>query len=187
MIQFRTLSFVLPLLAALFSCVNDMQVINRLIDTETEPDYIGENVEIVFSDSARLQMKMIAPLVKQYNTSSEPRDEYPDGLHVWFYEKNGDLKGEVTANWAKYDQTTEIWEAQSDVVLKNAEGHKLETEQLFWDTQKAVIYSEKYTKYTRTDGTIATGTTFTATQSFSKWALKKGNATIVMNEDEDED
>ena len=170
----------------MFSCVNEMEVVNKFIDTETEPDMIVENVEVLYSDSARLQMKMITPLVKQFNSVKEQRDEFPEGIHVWFYEKTGELKGEVTANWAKHDKVTDLWEAQSNVVLTNAAGQKLETEQLFWDTQKAIVYSEKYTKITTEDGTIATGTTFTSKQDFLEWKLSRGRATIIMKDDEED-
>ena len=169
----------------LVSCVNDMELVRKFIDVETEPDMVAVSVEVHYTDSARLQMRMITPLVKQFNTVAEQRDEYPEGLHVWFYEKNGELKGEVSANWAKYDKILELWEAQSDVVLINAQGQRLETEQLFWDTQKATVYTDKYTKITGPDGTVATGNTFTAKQDFSEWRLSRGRATIIMKDEED--
>ena len=176
----------MPLVVALFSCANDMDVVNKLIDTETEPDVVGNNVEILYSDSARLQMKMITPLFIQYSSATEPRDEFPEGLHVWFYEKTEELKAEITANWAKHDYDTDLWEARDNVVLTNAEGQILETEQLFWDTKEGIVYSEKYTKATFPNGTVADGDTFTATQDFSEYKFIKGKATIVLNEEEND-
>lgn len=49
-----------------------------------------------------------------------------------------------------------LWEARDEVVVINAEGKKLETEQLFWDMKKEIIYSERYTKLTA-DGQILEG------------------------------
>ena len=185
--QSKIVNFLLPALAVLlFSCVNDMEMVQRFIDTETEPDMTGEQVEVMYSDSARLQMKMITPLIKQFNSVKEQRDEYPEGLHAWFYENTGELKAEIRANWAKYDKIAELWEARSDVVLINDKGEKLETEQLFWDTQKAIVYSEKYTKITSPDGSILTGTTFTARQDFTEWRLSSGRATIIINDNDNE-
>ena len=163
-----------------------MEVVNKFIDTETEPDMIGENVVVLYSDSSRLHMKMVTSLIKQFNSAKEQRDEFPEGIHVWFYENTGEFKGEVKANWAKHDKIEKLWEAQSNVVLINAAGQILETEQLFWDTQKAIVYSEKYTKITSEDGTVATGDTFTAKQDFSEWKLSKGRATIIMRDEEED-
>jgi LPS export ABC transporter protein LptC len=163
-----------------------MEVVNKYIDAETEPDLTGDNVEVLYSDSARVQTKMITPMVKSYESAKEARDEFPEGGHAWFYEKTGELKAEITANWAQHNIATDIWEARSNVVLVNAEGQKLETEQLFWDPRKAIVYSEKYTKITMPDGTVVTGDTFWATQDFSEHKLSRGRATIILKEDETE-
>jgi len=181
--------FCIPLimlsLAAMFlSCANDMEIVHKFIDAETEPDLLGENVELLYSDSARLQMRLITPLLKQFSSAQEQRREFPKGIHVWFYENTGELKAEITANWAKQDLEKDLWEARSDVVLTNAEGQKLETEQLFWDPKKGEVYSVKYTKITQKDGTIATGDTFTSNQDFSKWKLTRGRATIILKDEE---
>ena len=180
--SFRILLVIL--VTMLFSCTNDMEVVNKYIDIEIEPDLVGDNVEVLYSDSARLQVKMTTPLLKRYESAKEARDEFPEGLHVWLYEKTGELKAEITANWAKQDIATGLWEARSNVVVTSADGRILETEQLFWDTKKGIVYSEKYTKITSKDGTVGTGYTFTAKQDFSDWELKKGKATIVLEDEE---
>ena len=184
---FRILLIITPLIATLFSCVNDMEIVNKFIDAETEPDLVADHVELLYSDSARLQMKMNTPLIKQFASATEQREEFPEGLHVWHYDKNGELKAEIIANWAKHDVATDIWEARSNVVVTNADGQKLETEQLFWDQKKGIVYSEKYTKITNKDGTVATGDRFTARQDFSEWKLTKGRATIMLNDEEKND
>ena len=175
---------ILPFILAFVSCTNDMQVIEKFIDTEAEPDFISKNVVVLYTDSARLQMKMSAPLFKQYTSATEQRDECPEGLHVWFYEKTGELKAELTANWAKKDVATNLWEARGNVVVINNEGKKLETEQLFWDPKKEIVYSEKYTKITSPDGTVATGNTFTTKQDFLDYKLSNAKATIMMKDEE---
>ena len=171
----------------LFSCANDMDVINRLIDTELEPDLLAENVELMYSDSARLTMRMVSPIVKQFNSATEKRDEFPEGLHVWLYEKTGELKAEITANWARHDTDKNLWEARSNVVVTNNEGLKLETEQLFWNPPKGIVYSEKYTKITAEDGTIATGNKFNAIQDFTEWRLTEGKATIILKDEKNDE
>ena len=173
------------MVAFLSSCSNDMAVINKIIDPEEEPDLLATNIKVLYTDSARLQMRLSAPIVKQFDAVKEPREEFPEGVHVLFYEKTGELKAELTANWAKNDRTTKIWEARSNVVLINSEGAKLETEQLFWDQQKAIVYSEKFTKYTTKTGSIATGKNgIYAKQDFSQWKLLSGNATLVFEDEQ---
>jgi len=161
-----------------------METINKFIDMETEPDLMGENVTMYYTDSARLQMKFFTPLVKQFNSAKEQRREFPEGVHVWLYEKTGELEAEITANQARHDLETDLWEANSNVIVTRSDGQKLETEQLFWDPKKGTVYSVKFTKITREDGTLATGDTFTAKQDFSEWKLTKGRATIFLSDED---
>jgi len=175
--------------AVLLSCANDLEQLKKIIDPEEEPDVTIINVEMLHSDSARLQVKMISPLLKRYETAKDARNEFPQGLQVWLYEKTGELSAEITANWAKQDMTSNLWEARSNVVLTNAEGRKLETEQLFWDEQKGDVWSEKYTKITEPNGNIYSGDSFTAKQDLSDYKLNNtsgvGRTTIFLKDDED--
>ncbi len=184
----KSLWIIISLVTILFSCTNDMAVVDKIIDPDEEPDLVADNIDVLYSDSARLQMKLVAPLLKQYKSASEQREEFPEGLHVWFYEKTGQLKAEITANWVKHDIATDIWEARGNVVLIDAEGAKLESEQMFWNQAKAIVYSEKYTKITSKNGTIASGDSFWAKQDFSERKLfnKSGvGKTIIYVENED--
>ena len=181
---FRISLIILSLAVMLFSCVNDMAVVNKFIDTETEPDILSENVELLYSDSARLQMKMRAPLAKLFSSAKEQRKEFPEGIHVWFYEKTGELKAELTANWAKHDEVADLWEARSNVVITTADGEKLETEQFFWDPKKAIVYSEKYTKMTSEDGSMTSGESFSANQDFTNAVFSRAKATFILNDEE---
>ena len=186
---FRIIWMVLPLFVALFSCANDMGIVKKIIDAETEPDLVAENVILFHSDSARLQTKLVAPLVKIFNTEKKQRREFPEGAHVWMYEKTSELKAEITADWAIHDMEINLWEARGNVVITNAEGRKLETEQLFWNPtkEKDSVYSEKYTKTTDINGTVAIGISgFTANQDFTEFRLFSGRATIIMKDKEPE-
>ena len=181
--RIRIILLIIPIFSAVISCRNDMNVINKFIDEETEPDLVGDNVEVLYTDSARLKMKMFATHVRQFSSATEPRDEFPEGLHVWFYEKTGEVKAEITANWAKHDIVTDIWEARDNVVITNSDGRKLETEQFFWEPKKGIVYSEKYTKITDAEGQVATGIKFSANQDFTNAELIKGKATLIMKDD----
>jgi len=172
------------------SCSFDLETINKIIDAETEPDLTFENFETLHFDSARLQMRMISPVVKQFSSASEQRQEFPEGLHVWLYENSGEVSTEITAKWAKRNLETNIWEARDSVVVINADGRVLETEQLFWDANEAILYSERYTKITQSDGSWASGNSFRALQDFSRYTLDNSSGigrTVIYVRDEEND
>ena len=167
-----------------------MEVVKKFIDEESEPDMTAKNFEVLYSDSARLHMRITAPMIKSFSSAEEKRDEFPEGIHVWFYEKTGEMKAEITANWARHDAETKIWEARNNVVLNSAQGQRLETEQMFWDSQQRIVYSNKYTKITQSNGAMASGESFWATQDFSEYKLYNrtgiGRTVIILKDDDDE-
>ena len=179
--------FVLSLLCFLiFSCVNNMVDINRLIDIEVDPDVILINAKLHRTDSARLRMIGVAPIAMLFSSAEVQRNEYPEGLQVWLYEDSGELRGEFRADWVRRNPVDEIWEARGNVVLQSADGDVLETEQFFWDEKRKVIYSEMFTTITYANGSVTRGIRFTANEDFTNMRLPQATATIVL-EDEIED
>ncbi|MDR2848400.1 MAG: LPS export ABC transporter periplasmic protein LptC [Bacteroidales bacterium] len=174
----------LCIFAGMIACSNDMQVIQKNVDPDEEPDLTAYHFKMDYSDSALLQMHLETPVIKRFEKGKNPRDSFPSGLHVWMYEKNGTLKAEIRANWALHDHATNLWEARSNVVITSSKGETLESEQMFWDQGKGIVYSTKFTKYISGTGTIATGRNgMWAKQDFSQWKLLSGNATLVFNDE----
>ncbi|MDR3093473.1 MAG: LPS export ABC transporter periplasmic protein LptC [Bacteroidales bacterium] len=178
------LFLLLCLFAGMVACSNDMQVIQRIVNPDEEPDLTAFQVKMDYSDSAILQMHLETPLIKQFTGEKNPRDSFPNGLHVWMYEKNGTLNAEIRANWALHDNTKKLWEARNNVVITRSNGESLESEQMFWDEAKGIVYSTKVTKYTSETGTTTTGRNgMWAKQDFSEWKMFNGNGTLVFNDE----
>lgn len=140
----------------LLSCKNDIEQVNALVEEEVRPEMVGYNLELIYSDSARIKYKVITPQYVKHTKGNEKYEEFPQGLHVISYDPTGKVVGSIQSKYAKKMEEEMLWEARDEVVVINAEGKKLETEQLFWDMKKEIIYSERYTKLTA-DGQILEG------------------------------
>jgi hypothetical protein len=57
----------------------------------------------------------------------------------------------------------------------------LNTEELFWEPKKEIIYTDKFVRI-ETDGEIITGEGMEAPQDFSTWRLKNFHAVISLDE-----
>lgn len=132
----------------LLSCKNDIKKVNNLTSPQESPEMSGENLIMLYSDSAKIRYKVVTPLYNKINREKEKYDEFPRGIHFISYDQQGKLQGEITAKYAKKLEEEMIWEARDSVVVINAEGAKLETELLFWDTKKGKIYSDRYARLT---------------------------------------
>lgn len=140
----------------LFSCKNDMEEINRVAGDEILPEMTGTNLEMIYTDSARIKYKVITPEYLKMSEGEEKYEEFPQGLHAISYDTDGKEIGFITCKYAKKLEDEQLWEARNEVVVVNAEGKKLETELLYWDTQKQIIYSDRYAKLSA-DGQIIEG------------------------------
>lgn len=165
------------------SCKNDYETINALTSELNIPDQTGYDVEIMLHDSGYLKGKIIAAEVNKYDRIEEPYIEFPKGLKVYFYDSDQNEEKYVQAKYAIYYQRDEFWELRDEVVAENlVTGEKLETDQLFWDQENEVIYSEKFSKITNEDGIFYGENGFDASQDLAHWTLKGSKGTAIVNE-----
>jgi LPS export ABC transporter protein LptC len=170
----------------LFSCENDIQKIQSLSNIEM-PEVSAENIEIIYTDSAVMELKLKADKIKQYVNVDRPYIEFPVGVYVEFYDDSLNIETILKANHAFYFTEEKFWEAKGNVVVNNlAEFRKLNTEELFWDENKQIIYSNSYTKVETEDEVSYGERGFEADERFNKWKLKGYTGTINYVEEEKE-
>ena len=89
--------------------------------------------------------------MEEYSNNESPYSEFRSGIKVVFYDGKKDPAGSVTAKYAKYTKTSNLWELRDSVVVINEGNDKLETEVLYWDQEKDLIYSDRFVKITNED------------------------------------
>ncbi|MGC9342739.1 MAG: LPS export ABC transporter periplasmic protein LptC [Bacteroidales bacterium] len=168
----------------LIACENDIEKIKSLTDPTDLPDVSAKKVEIVYTDSSRLQMILEAPSIRRFSNVERPYMEFPEGIYVRFYDDSLKVESEIMANYAIYFNEERLWEARGDVVANNIEkGEKLNTEELFWDENKEVIFSNSFSRIETEDGTFYGQEGFESNQRFSKWRLKGSRGTVNVKEE----
>ena len=73
----------------LLSCKNDVQEVNALADDEVRPEMVGYNLELIYSDSARIKYKVITPEYIKTAKGKEKYEEFPKGIYVISYDNTG--------------------------------------------------------------------------------------------------
>ena len=154
------------LVLLLSSCENDLEEIAALSEQlSTEVETVKE-VEILYSDSAQVRVRITGPTMLYYLDQAEPQQEFTEGVVVDFFGPDGEVTSQLTAQYAlRMDNRKEVV-VRDSVVWKSVEGEILETEELFWDERRQKIYSNKFVVITRPDEIIY-GHGFEADQDFS--------------------
>jgi hypothetical protein len=116
---------------------------------------------------------MTAAELVRYNKPERNYDEYSKGLYIEFYNDFYEVEATLKCNYARYLIDKDLWEAKFDVDVSNlSTGEKLNTELLYWDMKKELIYSDKFVRITRPDE-ILFGEGFESTQDFLEWKILK--------------
>jgi LPS export ABC transporter protein LptC len=169
------------LFLSFLSCENNLEVVKSLGRPDSIPDMYGVNTEIIYSDSAKVKVRITAPKLEAFRKVKEPYLKFPKGIHVYFYNDSLKVNAEISSRYAIYNENKRLWEADNDVVVVNREGVRLNTEQLFWDENKQIILSDKYCKITRPDSLEQVGERgLRAKQDFSSWQLIGGSGMVPV-------
>ncbi|MCF8380717.1 MAG: LPS export ABC transporter periplasmic protein LptC [Bacteroidales bacterium] len=171
----------------LFSCENDIQKINSLTESEILPTVSGEGIEIVYTDSSRLDMILRAKKIKQFTKTERPYIEFPDGIYVEFYDDSIKIEATLKADYALYYNEENLWEARGNVQAHNiVKNENLNTEELFWNEDKKLIYSNSFSRIETDDGIFYGQDGFESNQKFTKWKLKGSKGTVNIKSEADE-
>ena len=158
----------------LFSCgQNEMERVKALTDRKEVPVRTSYGVEMTYTDSGRKKMELFAERMDQFEGDKGSRVEFDDGFHVIFYEGNGDsIDSELKAQKGTLYETRSRMIARNDVVVKNPQGERLNTEKLIWDRDSGKVFTDKFVKITRKDGVIH-GNGLVAEEDLSSYRIKE--------------
>jgi len=121
--------------------------------------------------------------MESYDKTDPAYSEFRSGLKVYFYDGQKEPVASVTAKFAKYTDNKNLWELQDSVVAVNETGEKLETELLFWDQKKSLIYTDRFVKIT-TEDQIIQGYGLESDPRLSNRKIKNLSATIYIKDEQ---
>jgi len=179
----KTLLLIATVVVFAISCENDIATIKALNEDLNMPMQTGSNVEITYTDSGQVKVRLMAPELKRFSRENDPYYEFPKGLKVMFYQNDGKIESHIEADYALFFEKQELWEARNNVVAKNERTHEqLFTEHIFWNQKEETIYSDQFTKIINADGTFYGEKGFEARQDLSKWKLKSSKGTVNVKD-----
>ena len=169
---------ILVLAALGTACSTDLK------DPDKEKKYSGPLIEnhhviTLFSDSAKLLIKLQAPVQQEFENGD---GVFPKGLFVEFFEKQGPVTSTLKANYGKQQRDKDLYLVRGNVVVENlVKKEKLETEELYWNKRKAEIYTDKFVKITTAEEVLM-GQGLRANQDFSQYRILKPTGIINLKE-----
>jgi len=174
----------LAIILLFVSCTNDLSEVKSIATPNDFSVEIGENIEMLYSDSAKVKVRILSPLLRRYTTRQESYDEFPDGLQVEFLNDNQKVTSWLTADYAiRKDKDSKIY-VENNVVLYNKRNEKLFTDELVWDEENEIIYTNKVVKIVQPErGDTSLGFGFRADQEFTRFEFIRSYSAIKNVDD----
>jgi LPS export ABC transporter protein LptC len=165
----RVFCFLLP--AVLFlACADSIKETRQVFTQDDVAVEVGREVEILYSDSAIVRVRVTGPLLHNYSDREKPRQEFPEGIKMDFLMPDLSVRSVLTARSATRYQTEGRIVVRDSVVLTTVKQEKLETEELIWDEKTAKIRTDKFVKVSQ-PGEVIYGFGLEAEQDFTYWRI----------------
>jgi len=171
----------------LFSCENKISEIDKLTSTEIDVDSKIGNLDMIYTDSGIVKLRLKAPLAIIHQDEKEPFKEFPDGLEVFFFkDRDTIVENYLRSNYGINYEKKNLTEVRGDVIVVNEKGDTLKTEKLFWDSKKKLIYSDELVRIIQKDQVIIGEDGFEADEDFSYYSIKNSSGDISVDDNKEE-
>lgn len=147
------------------------------------PMEIGEDVELLYSDSAYVKAKVITPEMERYVNENKSYLEMPKGVKAYFYDHDLNIISSIKADYGIRYLNEEKTELKDNVVVVNTDGDSLRTEHLIWEEGKDKVYSDKFVKV-RTKDEIINAEGFESDLSFTNYKFYDIKGIITLEHGE---
>jgi LPS export ABC transporter protein LptC len=145
----------------------------------TGPMSEAEKVEMFYSETDKVKIKMTADLVYEFQNGDR---EFPKGLYLEFFNEFGRLESILKANQAYFFKEENKWRGRGNVEVKNVEkNEQLNTEELFWKPADKKIFTENFVTI-RQQGDVIYGVGLDAKQDLSDYTILKPTGEIEVQE-----
>lgn len=171
------LAFLILIAGLLISCEKKIPAIPKS-DLLTLPSLTARDFKTTLTDSGRIQLELSAPLVEKYDKSDPPYSEFRTGLEVILYNGKTTPQGKVTSKYGKCTDNN-LWELRDSVVVINENNERLETEVLYWNQDKDLIYTDRFVKITSEDQ-ITQGIGFESDSHLNRRKIMKVTAEFTV-------
>lgn len=165
-----------------FSCGNDIDDINALIDDRDVAVQTVENGTYFFTEAGELKNKLEAKLLDRYE-GDDPRIEVYNGFTLTVYDSIGAIEAILKARTGTFWEGDGRLVAREEVELVNNEGSKLNTEELYFVQDSDLVYTDKSVIITTESGTIF-GKGLVSDSRFKKRQIKQVSGTLFIDDPE---
>ncbi|MCC6289551.1 MAG: LPS export ABC transporter periplasmic protein LptC [Chitinophagaceae bacterium] len=137
----------------LASCENDEKVLQERAKRKMGVDE-AKKIELLYSQSGKVRSRLTAPVMLRYQDTL-PRVEFPNSLHIDFFDSTLQVENIVDSKYGRYiEGQNRAFLRDSVVAIQLTKMDTVRCQELWWDQNKQLFYTDKPATVTKKDGTI---------------------------------
>ena len=164
------------------NCTDQFSAVQQMNKFDEIPVGVTEELHLIYSDSARIEAELIAPINIDFTNQKFPYSEFPEGLDATLYGNQGEVTF-VRSDYGIYYPKTEIIDLRGNVVISDTTGTRLSTSQLYWDAGQEWLFTEKNFTFTNVTYDIE-AVRLDANRSFQKLMTGMINGNIQVKDED---
>ncbi len=166
------------LLTGTSACKNDLEKVAAVDMPVNAPDRLTTGAEYILTDSGRVRNRLTAGRIAAWAT--EPRrTEFSEGLELQFLNADGRPRSTLTARRGLMLPSENRMEVNEQVVFINAQGERLETEQLIWHQDSARIHTDRPVRIQR-GADVVHGVGLDAAEDMSTYNIRRVTGELYL-------
>jgi LPS export ABC transporter protein LptC len=124
------------------ACENDVNEVRELGRKKTGVDE-GRNIDSYLSMNGKMKAHLTAPLLLRYQGDSAAKAEFPNTLHVDFFNDSMRIESQLRANYGRFLENERKVFLSGNVVAFNIKGDTLYCPELTWDQNTGKFFTNK--------------------------------------------
>jgi hypothetical protein len=175
-----TFFFVFFALFSLFACSNEDKKNKEQISKKDALVEVAKEVQLLYSDSAVVRIKVTGPKLLSHIDKENPYDEFSEGVKMDFFDALQQPSSILTGKYAlRYPLKNQVIIRDSCVWQSLGSQEKLEAFELIWDENLQKVYSNKLVIITTPTEKIW-GYGFETNQDFTRWKINKPQGRLAV-------
>ncbi len=169
------------LLLATVACNDDDGPRPEAPDGNVTPTMVTDSVNSFVSDSGITRYHIETPLWQMYDEADQPFWLFPEGLNLEKFDDNMVADATIQADTARYFTRLKLWRLDGNVRMRNIQGDKFMTQQMFWDQNAHKVYSDSFIHIERT-GSILEGYGFISNEQITAYTVRRPTGIIPTSQ-----
>jgi len=167
--------------AMLFSCEGNLNEINKYNQEVNAPQSVANQINLFYTDSGKVKANLRSPKMQNYTSKNFEYKVFPIGVEVDFFDTDS-TKNTIVADSAIVHESFDLIDMRNNVKIITADSVVLTTNQLYWDTKKEWVFTDRAYTIRLSNGTENNGIGFDSNQDFTIFNSRSNTGIQILKD-----